>query len=127
MDECAAARNQVATYYDKALKDLTGLKIPRRSPNSNHVFHQYTLKIKEGKRDALKKHLEERGVPTMIYYPVPLHLQKAYKKEGFGEGTFPLTESLSKEVISLPIHTEMKEEQQAYIVTCINEFLTNEN
>jgi UDP-2-acetamido-2-deoxy-ribo-hexuluronate aminotransferase len=117
-----AARNKVASYYDKTLAGINDLVIPKRSSNSTHVFHQYTLKIKNGKRDALKKFLEERGVPTMIYYPVPLHLQKAYKKDEFGEGSFPITEALSKEVISLPIHTEMMEEQQTYIVSCIKEF-----
>ena len=100
----------------------SGLQIPGRSAASTHVFHQYTLKIKNNKRDALKKHLEEKGVPTMIYYPVPLHLQKAYKKPGFDEGVFPVTETLSKEVLSLPIHTEMKEEEQKYIADCIKEF-----
>lgn len=117
-----AARNKVAVYYDNALAGISGLVVPKRSNNSTHVFHQYTLKIKNGKRDSLKKFLEEKGIPTMIYYPVPLHLQKAYKRDGFDEGSFPLTETLSREVISLPIHTEMMEEQQAFIVSCIKEF-----
>jgi dTDP-4-amino-4,6-dideoxygalactose transaminase len=116
------ARNKVASYYDTKLAGISGLEIPRRSANSTHVFHQYTLKIKNNKRDELKKYLEEKEIPTMIYYPVPLHLQKAYKRPGFEEGSFPLTESLSKEVISLPIHTEMHEEQQQYIVSCIKDF-----
>lgn len=116
------ARNMVANYYDTELAGINGLEIPKRSANSTHVFHQYTLKIKNGKRDLLKKYLEDKGIPTMIYYPVPLHMQKAYRREGFGEGAFPLTESLSREVISLPIHTEMIEEHQAYIVSCIKEF-----
>lgn len=125
LDEYEQARNKVANYYDRKLGSIKGLEIPTRSSNSTHVFHQYTLKIKMGKRDSLKKYLEERGVPTMIYYPVPLHLQKAYKRKGFGEGAFPLTELLSREVLSLPIHTEMIEEHQAYIVSCIKDFFRN--
>jgi UDP-2-acetamido-2-deoxy-ribo-hexuluronate aminotransferase len=118
------ARNKVARYYDNGLSGIYGLEVPKRSGNSTHVFHQYTLKIKEGKRDLLKKYLEDKGVPTMIYYPVPLHLQNAYKRPGFEEGSFPLTESLSREVISLPIHTEMVDDQQKYIVSCIKDFFT---
>lgn len=125
LNEYEKARNIAANYYDNELAGIKGLEIPKRSANSTHVFHQYTLKIKNGKRDSLKKSLEERGIPTMIYYPVPLHLQKAYMREGFGEGAFPLTESLSREVISLPIHTEMIEGQQAYIVSCIRDFFNN--
>lgn len=122
LNEYEQARNKVANYYDIALAGINGLKIPKRSTNSTHVFHQYTLKIKNGKRDLLKEYLEDRGIPTMIYYPVPLHLQKAYKRQGFEEGSFPLTELLSREVISLPIHTEMVEQQLHYIVSCIKEF-----
>lgn len=122
LNEYEQARNNVANYYDAELAGINGVEIPKRSTNSTHVFHQYTLKIKNGKRDVLKKYLEDKGIPTMIYYPLPLHLQSAYKRPGFEEGSFPLTESLSREVISLPIHTEMVEAQQHYIVSCIKEF-----
>lgn len=122
LNEYEQARNKVANYYDAELAGINDLEIPKRSIHSTHVFHQYTLKIKNGQRDVLKKYLEDKGIPTMIYYPVPLHLQKAYKRPGFEEGSFPLTESLSREVISLPIHTEMVEEQQHYIVSCIKDF-----
>lgn len=122
LNEYEQARNKVASYYDNQLTGISDLEIPKRSINSTHVFHQYTLKIKSGKRDLLKKYLADKGIPTMIYYPVPLHLQKAYKRPGFEEGSFPLTESLSREVISLPIHTEMVEEQQLHIVSCIKDF-----
>jgi UDP-2-acetamido-2-deoxy-ribo-hexuluronate aminotransferase len=122
LDQYTEARNSAADFYSEQLKNIKGLQTPIRSKNSTHVFHQYTLKINGGKRDLLKKHLENKGVPTMIYYPIPLHLQKAYKKEGIGEASFPLTESLSKEVISLPIHTEMKEEHLNYTVNSIKEF-----
>jgi UDP-2-acetamido-2-deoxy-ribo-hexuluronate aminotransferase len=122
LNEYEAARNAAAAYYDRSLAGLDALTIPTRSSYSTHVFHQYTVKVKGGKRDALKKYLEAKGIPTMIYYPVPLHLQVAYRREGFVEGSFPLTESLSREVLSLPIHTEMREDQQVYIVSCVKEF-----
>ena len=121
IDEYTQRRNDAAAYYDRELAGLDGLVVPFRSANSTHVFHQYTLKINRN-RDAFKKHLEENGIPTMIYYPVPLHLQKAYRREGTGEGSFPVTEELSRCVISLPIHTEMTEDQLAYICDTIKKF-----
>ena len=120
LNEYESKRNEVASYYDKTLKGIPQIKTPSRVKNSTHVFHQYTLQVE--RRDELKKYLEEKGVPTMIYYPVPLHLQKAYRREGFGEGSFPVTEKLSKIVISLPIHTEMKKEELEYITSQIKEF-----
>jgi dTDP-4-amino-4,6-dideoxygalactose transaminase len=122
LDEYCANRNTVASQYDLSLKDITQLMTPFRSQNSTHVFNQYTLKVIDGDRDELKKHLESKGIPTMIYYPVPLHLQKAYKNVEFGEGSFPVTEELSKIVISLPIHTEMANEQTDYICAVIKNY-----
>jgi UDP-2-acetamido-2-deoxy-ribo-hexuluronate aminotransferase len=115
-----AKRNEVASFYDTHLGKLTSVVTPFRAKNSTHVFHQYT--IKTSNRDALKRHLEAAGVPTMIYYPQPLHYQKAYRQPSFGEGSFPITEELSKTVLSLPIHTEMDQEQLTYIVDCIANF-----
>jgi dTDP-4-amino-4,6-dideoxygalactose transaminase len=120
LGEYEQKRNTVADFYDKALGGIPQIKIPVRTKNSTHVFHQYTLQVE--RRDELKKFLEEKDVPTMIYYPVPLHFQKAYRKEGFGEGSFPVTEKLSKTVISLPIHTEMKTEELEYIASQIKAF-----
>lgn len=121
LESYAAARQKVAAYYDSHLrKDL--LSTPFRAINSTHVFHQYTCKINHDKRDALQKHLQGRGIPTMIYYPVPLHLQKAYQKIGVGEGSFPVTEKLSRSVLSLPVHTEMSDAELAYICETINQF-----
>ena len=112
-------RNDAARYYDHALKNISEVKIPVRMKNSTHVFHQYTLRVE--KRDELKTYLDKKGVPSMIYYPVPLHLQKAYA--GFHHvGSFPVAERLSKEVISLPMHTEMTEAQLNYICTSVKEF-----
>jgi UDP-2-acetamido-2-deoxy-ribo-hexuluronate aminotransferase len=113
-------RNQAATYYDQALNNVPELKTPLRSLNSTHVFHQYTLKVKS--RNELKEYLEKNGIPSMVYYPVPLHFQKAYQRPGLGEGSFPVTEELSKTVISLPIHTEIKEDELSYICDRINHF-----
>lgn len=120
LDEYEQKRNEAAAYYDNKLKEAAGVTIPFRVKNSTHVFHQYTLKAE--RRDELKKHLEKKGVPSMIYYPVPLHFQKAYQQKDFGEGSFPVTEQLSKEVISLPIHTEMREEELNYICQSIKDF-----
>ncbi len=120
LDDYTRRRNEVASYYDHALKDIGGVITPLRVSYSTHVFHQYTL-IAE-RRDELKKHLEARGIPTMIYYPVPLHFQKAYRQAGVEEGSFPVTESLSKSVISLPIHTEMKTDELEFITNTIKEF-----
>ena len=120
LNEYESRRNAVADFYDEALSNIPQVIIPVRAKNSTHVFHQYTLQVE--RRDELKKYLEEKGIPSMIYYPVPLHFQKAYKKDGFGEGSFPVTEKLSKTVISLPIHTEMQTEELKYIVDQIKNF-----
>jgi dTDP-4-amino-4,6-dideoxygalactose transaminase len=122
LGEYTLRRNAVAKYYDHELAGIKGVITPTRSMNSTHVYHQYTLKIENGRRDALKKYLEERAIPTMIYYPIPLHFQIAYAREGFGHGSFPVTEKLSTEVLSLPIHTEMSPDQLQYIVSAIKEF-----
>ncbi len=118
-------RQAAAAYYDEALKGISWLTVPARMRYSTHVFHQYTVRVSGGKRDALKKYLEQRGIPTMIYYPIPLHWQKAYRQPGVSEWMFPVTERLSKEVLSLPIHTEMTEEQLSYICNGIKGFGTH--
>ncbi|MEO7991967.1 MAG: DegT/DnrJ/EryC1/StrS family aminotransferase [Chryseolinea sp.] len=121
LPEYERSRNDVANYYDKALAGISKIKIPVRSKYSTHVFHQYTIQVAE-RRDELKTFLEKNEIPTMIYYPVPLHLQKAYQRTGFGEGSFPVTEQLSKTVLSLPVHTEMDEAQLNYICQTIKTF-----
>lgn len=122
LDAYNAARLAVADYYDKFLGKIKGIKIAKRVLNSTQIYHQYTFRVLNGKRDALKKHLEENGVPVMIYYPVPLHLQNAYKHLGYKAGDFPVTEMLCQEVLSLPVHTEMNEEQLAFITNQIQKF-----
>ncbi|GAA4349162.1 DegT/DnrJ/EryC1/StrS family aminotransferase [Hymenobacter saemangeumensis] len=118
-----AARQAVATRYDAALAGLAGLEIPARDPRSTHVFHQYTIKLTEaGRRDELKSHLQRCGVPTMIYYPLPVHLQPAYAYLGYAAGQFPVAERLCGQVLSLPIHPLLTGEQQAYIIGLVSKF-----
>ena len=121
LDDYEKRRNKVAEFYDRELSHLNFVEVPFRTVNSTHVFHQYTLKTKGINRDQYKTHLEGKGIPTMIYYPVPLHLQKAYQKPEYPRGSFKITEELSQTVISLPIHTEMNEEQLTYICNTIKE------
>jgi dTDP-4-amino-4,6-dideoxygalactose transaminase len=116
------ARKNAADYYDQSFAELEELQTPKRVENSTHVFHQYTLRVFNGKRDALQKHLMDHGLPAMIYYPVPLHQQKAYLDERYQDGAFPIAEQLAKEVISLPMHTELDEEQLGYITQKVKEF-----
>ncbi len=123
LDEYAAARRQAADYYDKAFVGHPALTIPARSSFSTHVFHQYTLMTEGIDRDGLQKHLQEKDIPAMIYYPVPMHMQKAYTDPRYKEGDFPVTEALSRKVISLPMHTELEEDQLKYITDSVLEFV----
>ncbi|MBW6478650.1 MAG: DegT/DnrJ/EryC1/StrS family aminotransferase [Bacteroidales bacterium] len=123
LDEYAAARRKAACYYDRAFANHPRIKTPVRSKFSSHVFHQYTLVIENLDQFALQKFMGERDIPAMIYYPVPMHMQKAYIDPRYKEGDFPVTEMLSKSVISLPMHTELDEEQLKYITESVLEFL----
>ena len=123
LEQYAQKRREVAEYYDAHLRGLEFLKIPVRVSYSTHVFHQYTVRIEASRRDALKQYLQEKGIPTIIYYPIPLHLQKAYCKKEFEAGSFEVTERLSRTVLSLPVHTEMDEEQLSYICDSIQRFV----
>ena len=122
LDQYTEARQAAAARYDRLLADVEGIVIPARAANSTHVFHQYTLRVPHGRRDALKAFLAERGIPSMIYYPVPLHLQKAYANECQGKGSFPVAERLSGEVLSLPMHTELDLATQEFIADSIRQF-----
>ena len=122
LDEYHAARKKLAGRYDDAFKDLPELKIPARSDWSDHIFHQYTLQVDATIRDKLKAYLAEQGIPSMIYYPIPLHVQKAYNMLGYKEGDFPVAEETCKKVLSLPMHTEMEEDQAEYIIEKIANF-----
>lgn len=116
-----AARIQAADTYDLLLKDCDAVVVPQRNSRSSHVFHQYTLRIAAGRaeRDRIKNELAAAGIPAMVYYPVALHLQDAYREYGFQEGDFPVTEQLTEEVLSLPMHTELEQAQQEYIATTL--------
>lgn len=123
LDNYAKARNKVAEEYDRAFKALNWLTIPARNKNSTHVFNQYTIKLKEATdREKLKSHLLDSEIPSMVYYPVALHLQEAFKTPEFGAGDFPVSEDLCMRVLSLPIHTEMKEEQLRSIISAVVSF-----
>ncbi|MCB9276547.1 MAG: DegT/DnrJ/EryC1/StrS family aminotransferase [Lewinellaceae bacterium] len=123
LDEYAEARRTAADYYDKALAGLDQLQVPVRHPRSTHVFHQYTLIVKDGRRDALQAYLQDHGIPTMIYYPVPLYEQVAYKKAMANHfDMLPVTDYLCRSVLSLPIHTEMEEGALKYITDTLIAF-----
>lgn len=123
LDEYATARNKVADFYDKAFGNNSKIKIPARVKNSTHVFHQYTLQLNGINRTTLREQLAEKGIPAMIYYPIPLHLQKAYKSDRYKEGSFPVTEKLCANVLSLPMHTELDEETLKYITSTFLELI----
>ena len=122
LDEYNTARNRAANYYDKAFSKMKELRTPVRAKNSTHAFHQYTLLVKNGKRDELNRFLEEKGVPSMIYYPVPLYEQKAFTHYWKRKSGFKVTEQLCKEVISLPMHSELTDEILKKITDAVIEF-----
>ena len=123
LNEYAAGRNKAADYYDQLLGNHPKIKIPARVKNSTHAFHQYTIQLVGADRGKLREYLASKEIPAMIYYPVPLHLQKAYLDPRYKEGDFPVTEKLCASVISLPMHTELEETTQKYICDCVFEFL----
>ncbi len=123
LDEYATARNKAADYYDKAFANNPKLKTPVRAKNSTHVFHQYTLRLIGVDRKLLREQLAERGIPAMIYYPIPLHEQNAYKNDRFKKEDFPVTEKLCATVLSLPMHTEMDEDMLKYITDNVLELI----
>ena len=124
LDEYAAARNKMADYYDQNLAEISEIEVPKRSASSNHVFQQYTLKIKNGKRDALQQYLAENKIPSMIYYPLPLYKQEAFQQYVGADFSLPVTEVLCQEVLSLPIHTEFNKESSDYVIASIKKFFT---
>jgi dTDP-4-amino-4,6-dideoxygalactose transaminase len=116
------ARKEVADSYDEAFSRCSSLSVPERVSYSSHIFHQYTIKVKNGKRDDLKSFLESKNIPSMVYYPGPLHMQEAYGYLGYKENDFPVTTSLCKEVLSLPMHPDMEREQLDYIIHNVLDF-----
>ncbi|MBK7148757.1 MAG: DegT/DnrJ/EryC1/StrS family aminotransferase [Bacteroidetes bacterium] len=116
LDDFAARRNRVADFYDNAFAELTGVKVPVRAPYSSHVFHQYTLQLSGIQRDEVRTKLAGVGIPSMIYYPIPLHHQKAYESAINPSSSFPVTETLCNSVLSLPMHTEFEQQELNFIV-----------
>lgn len=127
LNEYNSARRKAADYYDAAFADVSALRTPVRASYSTHVFHQYTLQLTEGNRDELVEQLKEKGVPAMIYYPVPLHFQKAYQDSRYKDGDFPVSEKLVKQVFSLPMQTELNEEQLKYITKKVIETINQQS
>ena len=122
LNEYTLRRQKVADYYDKHLSGLANISIPDRSEKSTHVFNQYTLKLHKTDRSAFQDYLKDNGIPTMIYYPLPVHLQKAYLHYGYDAGDYPVAEQLCKEVVSIPIHTQMDDTMLEFITTKIKEY-----
>jgi len=124
LDEYCQARREAATYYTSCLKDVKGIEVPYEAEYSTHVFHQYTLKVADGKRDALKKHLEDNNIPAMIYYPLPLQEQEAFQFITRTAESLGNSKNLSSSVLSLPMHTELDKKTQDYIVAKIKDFFS---
>lgn len=122
LNEYIAARQSAADAYHSLLRNCEGIVLPYLDKNSTHSYHQFTLLVKNNKRDELKNHLAKHNIPSMIYYPQPLHLQEAYAYFGYSAGDFPVSEALSGEVLSLPMHTELTEAQIEYIASQIHSF-----
>jgi dTDP-4-amino-4,6-dideoxygalactose transaminase len=120
-----ARKQKIAARYDAALANITGLSIPARDAKSTHVFHQYTLRI-ASRRDELKKYLADAGIDTMVYYATPMHLQKAYANAAYPAGTFPIAEQLSKEVLSIPIHTTLTDAEIDFVIQKIKDFFAGD-
>lgn len=116
------ARKTVADYYDNSFSGCPDMIIPVREKYSSHIFHQYTIRVRKNMRDDLRKHLDKNGIPSMVYYPGPLHMQEAYRFLGYNEADFPVTNTLCREVLSLPIHTEMTNDQLKYITERLLDF-----
>ncbi|OUU24046.1 MAG: transcriptional regulator, partial [Candidatus Endolissoclinum sp. TMED37] len=118
LDKYNSSRKIMAKNYNLAFAGIDELQTPKVNSNSDHVYHQYTIRILNGKRDELKNHLNDMGIPSMIYYPIPIHKQKPYKNNQ----TLENTDILSNEVISLPIHTELENSNQYYIIKMVQQF-----
>lgn len=123
LDSYIDARRKAASFYDKAIGKQAGIRIPYRAGWCDHTFHQYTIVVENGKRDGLHAYLAAQKIPSMIYYPVPNHQQKMFEGISRARTTLPVTEKLSEQVLSLPMHTELDEEQLGYISGKILEYL----
>jgi dTDP-4-amino-4,6-dideoxygalactose transaminase len=116
LDKWSEERREKADYYTKNLSELRNITVPFIEKNRTHIFHQYTIRVKNKKRDKLRNFLAKRGIPTMIYYPLPLHFQPVFKYLGYKKGDFPVAEKCSKEVLSLPIYLEIRKKEQDNVI-----------
>jgi len=122
LDQYSAARKKAAQFYNEAFSTIKEIETPIIDKQSTHVFHQYTLKLKGVDRNKLQDYLQSKGIPSMVYYPVPLHQQKAYLRPEFKDENYPVTMELCESVVSLPMHTELEEKQLKYITETVKEF-----
>lgn len=122
LNDWITERQEAAAYYDEKLKSISGIRIPQKTNYSTHTYHQYTIRVLNGKRDALKSFFTEKKIGHMIYYPIPCHLQKALDSIGYKKGDFPHAEKASEEVISLPIFPGITKAEQDYVVAAIGDF-----
>ncbi len=122
LGEYNRSRSEAAGYYDRALSGTDRLILPKRMSRSTHIFNTYTLKMAGADRDGLREFLKKQNIPTMIYYPVPMHLQKGYSKYGYRKGDFPVSEELCASVLSIPMHTELRDDQLQYICDSVLDY-----
>lgn len=125
LNDYIAARQRAAAFYDHAFAGNPHILTPAHQPRSTHVYHQYTLRFPDINRDALREALAAQGIPSMVYYPVPLHLQKAYQDPRYHAGDFPVAERLADCVLSLPMHTELDDEQLSAITSAVLTFIAD--
>ena len=125
LDQYNQARQNAAAYYTKVLEDIDQITLPTLHTKSNHIYNQYTLILSEQvSRDEFKSYLKSKGIPSMVYYPVPMHRQQAFSEVRYREDAFPVSEALSRSVLSIPMHTELDKEQLAYISETIKQYFT---
>ncbi len=122
LDNFNGLRKKAADFYDNSFKGIGGIVLPKRSPASTHIFHQYTIRVTDGRRDDLRKHLGTMNIPSMIYYPGPLHTQEAYRGLGYKVNDFPVTSRLCNEVLSLPMCPDLDQDQLDYIAEGVKMF-----
>lgn len=122
LDNFNGLRKKAADFYDNSFKGIGGIVLPKRSPASTHIFHQYTIRVTDGRRDDLRKHLGTMNIPSMIYYPGPLHTQEAYRGLGYKVNDFPVTSLLCNEVLSLPMCPDLDQDQLDYIAEGVKMF-----
>ncbi|MBN1859571.1 DegT/DnrJ/EryC1/StrS family aminotransferase, partial [Candidatus Bipolaricaulota bacterium] len=119
LDAWTGARQQIAATYNEALADVDGIASPFRAPDRTHIYHQYTIRVANGRRDALKDQLKQQGIGTMIYYPRPLHLQECFAELGYRQGQFPVTEAACSEVLSLPVFPELTQGERQGVIDAL--------